>query len=125
MADPKTERQAFDKWLTRGGGGAAVVVMLWMLQDFKDDVSKNLDTMREDVASVKTQVTRVTTELDLVKPRDLLTALQEKPSKNDVREILKTDAPWIRDREQWLQWRAEMERRLQALEVSNDRSRGN
>ena len=95
----------FDKVLFRGGGTVSVAVLMWIAQA--------MTAMQSDVAGLKERVIKVTTELEIVSPRDIKDQVGKLEkvilTKEDVKQIISTHATWQLERDAVL-------RRLDSLE---------
>lgn len=96
---------AFDKVLFRGGGTLSVGVLMWM--------ATTMSTLQTDISGLKASVIKVTTELEIVAPRDIKEQVSQLErvvlSKDDVQSIIQNNAPWKSER-------ADVLGRLRALE---------
>ncbi len=101
-----------DKLLTRGGGGLALAAMFWM--------NSTLVDMQQEIKAVTSQITKVTAELDIVSPKDVLRRVQELQSKiierGEFGDMMKLYAPWSDERPEIIARLKSIEERLNRLE---------
>ena len=81
---------SLDKLLTRGGGSVALLIMFWM--------NTTLSGLGTAVADLKTEVTKVTTELDIVSPKDVQISVNQMRGEMLTVGDLQTMAPWVADK---------------------------
>ncbi|MDP6447940.1 MAG: hypothetical protein QGG36_14035 [Pirellulaceae bacterium] len=100
-----------DKLLTRGGGGVAIAILVWM--------NTNLVSVRNDVSGLKESVVKVTTELELVAPKEVQAAVlnleRQMLRRDDVERIIVTTAPWVKDKTHFEQRLRDLERQVEEL----------
>ena len=106
----ETKKKAVDpdKLLTRGGGSVVIGLVLW--------IASSMAAIREEVTEVKSSLVRVTTELEVVSPKDLRQDMENLPTKEDVASIVAASAPWARERAEWMAWRAKIDSTIRQLE---------
>lgn len=84
----------YDKIATRGGGGVILVLLMLGLNEAR--------SLRTEVSGVKETLMGVTTQMEIVSPKDLradITALDKRIlTKDEFKQIVKTDAPWTSDK---------------------------
>lgn len=80
-----------------------------------------LGWMATSINELSGDVVAIRTELNLVKPADVLDAVRRSEAtalrKQDVEQIVSKSAPWLDDRPDWLQWRNDTNVRLRDLEL--------
>ncbi len=83
-----------DKLFIRGGGSAAVLMMGLMYQ--------SMLTTQQEVAKANTAIVKLTTELEIVSPRDIRRDVQAMSAKllsrQEIEQIAKRSAPWNDER---------------------------
>ncbi len=81
--------------------------------------------MALSINSLNVGVASIRTELDLVKPADILNALQSLETtrlrREDVQQIVSESAPWVRERDEWMGWRHEVDQRVRQNELRINR----
>ena len=107
-----------EKWIIRGVG-FFLSACIGLTANFVYDMSQQIQGLRIEMAAISK-------ELTLVKPADVLMAVQtlerKQLSENDVRSIINQQkTPWDRDRAEWQSWRRDIEQRLRELELMKRR----
>lgn len=81
--------------------------------------------MALSISSLNVGVASIRTELDLVKPADVLLAIQAleatRLQRDDVKQIIAENAPWFKDRGEWVQWRNQIEQRVRENQLMINR----
>jgi len=115
LAPPTTPTEwgsMVDKLLTRGGGSALVILAVWM--------NTTLTTMRNGLTKVQQSITKVTTELGIVSPRDLQVNLHtlraNMLTEDAVENIVRKSAPWLTDKPIFEKRMSVLEERIRELE---------
>lgn len=101
-----------EKWLSNALIGLASLVSTYAVY-----------TVQELNSTINTAVTAIATikrELEIVRPRDVLEAVntlaQSSLQREQVAAICRAESPWRQDRPDWREWRKEVSVRLRSLE---------
>ena len=95
----------------------SVVIALGILVSIGANVNNRLNQL--DV-----RMERVYTQLEVTSPADvmhevLLLKSASYTTAEEVRRLMKDNAPWIHERDKWEEWKRSVERRLTAMETGN------
>ena len=97
----KETMKSVDNWTLRVGRGTVLAVLGWIAVTFYQ---------------TQLEVARISRELLVVRPADVLRAVEEVKretlSKEEIQDIVQACAPWGTVEKDWIQWRFELEGRI-------------
>lgn len=111
------------KYSLTAAGAIILLLVGWWADGIKDDVMlmrQSMGAMQEKVDEASIKVAVVASEISQVSPRQVRQDLAERPTKSETAAIIaealqKYAAPWDKDRPDWVQWRLEVDRKLQGM----------
>jgi hypothetical protein len=96
MTDNK--KQDLEKWIMRGVCGVTVLMAGYIGKDLAESVKE----LKKEINVSNVQMAEVRRELDIVKPADILRAVNElekrRLTRAEVQLIVEQNAPWTRDK---------------------------
>lgn len=114
-----TKRQMW-KW-AEAGFCFLMTVLVGMMNSQMSRMLDKADAMQSKISHVSVEMAQVRSELDVVKPADVLSAVHEMSlntvSRQELREAIKETAPWANDRESWTRWRQEVDKQIRELQL--------
>lgn len=106
-----------------GLGGAGMMIVIYLLNqmngmfgDVKTDFTNAIKEVQTELGPIKESLVKITTELDIVSPRDLRKDFSQLPTKADVQVIMKSHAPWVIEKQEWVKWRATVDAKFKEHE---------
>ena len=72
-----------------------------------------IEALTKEAQALNTTMNRVTTTLEVVSPADLKKDLQRFETKMATKDDIQQNAPWVRDKPHWEEWKKSVERRLE------------
>ena len=99
------------KAATTTGGSIGLIAVIYLL----NNLSTTVDEFSKELPPIKESLIKITAELDIVSPRDIQQDVSKLPTKQDVSDIVRLDAPWTKERNEWMSWRNKKDTAIQEI----------